>query len=365
MSFGSTLKRVFGIGGIEDLDDLEDLQYDPLPPAKSIEIPVVEPGDTAGELFSAVVDLFNRWQPDFVSDCLSTEAQRRYIYDSLSAELRQRIDTPAAATSISDEERRDLLREIDRLKYEASKTEEIKNKLEQTRLSAERQKRALSDRVVDLTRQVASLEQTNEKLALAGATHVAEADTTGEIERLKAEIEKLTAEVERLTTLNQQLDTKARMSDTMLSEMKSKCTESKKEAQELSRQLDEFSKIVGDLDKVEEVINRKDATIAAQTAKIKAMEEERRTLRKTIETNLYNQAHNENRLRKRVKELEARLGIDSEEPRAGKEGKRSRRRRGNDAPSGSAAPETDDGDFGYKAPVRPKHRDDESQMSLF
>lgn len=359
MSLSSTLKRMFGFGETTDLDDeLDDLQYDLTPPAKFTDIPVAEPGDVAGELFSAIVELFNRWQPEFVSACISTEEQRRYIYNSLSAELRARIDgqQPGSAP-MSDEQQRDLLREIDRLKYENSKTDDIRNKLEQTRLSAERQKRALSDRVVDLTRQVATLEEENERLALAGATHVAAADTTGEIERLNSE-------VERLTTLNEQLDTKARMSDTMLSEMKARCSESKKEAKELAGQLDEFSKIADQLDKVEEVIKRKDATIASQTAKIQAMEEERKTLRKTIETNLYNQAHSENRLRKRVRDLEAKLGISSDKA-GGKEGKKRRNRRAVEHSDSASTTDADDSDFGYKAPPRPKHRDDESQMSLF
>jgi len=371
MSFGSVLKRALGFGGNREIDDddLDDLQYDPVTPPESAS----DGSDAlAGELFSAVITLFNDWQPQFVRDCISTEAQRRFLYNSLSAELRRHIGDLGLTGGMPDDDdcRRELQQEVERLTSELRKTDDLRNTLEQTRLSAERQKRALSDRVVDLTQQVAALEEKNERYILSGASGAAK----GSI----AEVERLTAEVERLTTLNEQLDTKARMSDAMLSEMKTRCSESKMEAEKLAEQLSELGEIHQQLDKVEQVIARKDAVIAelnekiaaagAEADKIKALEEkiaslksERETLRKTIETNLYNQAHSELNLRKQIKTLEAQLASD-----AGGEAtdtpKKSRRRRKAD----TAQPDTaDEPDFGYKAPQRPRHRDDDSQMSLF
>lgn len=375
MSFGSLIKRALGFGGEreEDFDDIDDLQYEPESPAVPAAADCV--GDTteavAGELFSAVVDMFNRWQPQFVRDCISTDAQRRFLYNSLSAELRKRLDAGVTAESeTAPDDRRRMQTEIDRLNYELKKTDGLRNTLEQTRLSAERQKRALSDRVLDLTRQVADLEEKNEKYILAGASGAARGSA--------AEVERLNGEVERLTTLNEQLDTKARMADTMLSELKTKLSESKKENERLTAQVAEVDEIHRQLDKVEQVIARKDASIAelneriaalqtdadkyaAMENKVAKLKAERENLRKTIENNLYNQARSEMALRKEIKALEKRLGVTADgDADAARKPRRRRKAEGEGAADTASEP-----DFGYKAPPRTRHNDDEAQMSLF
>ncbi|MDE7145291.1 MAG: hypothetical protein K2O30_03965, partial [Duncaniella sp.] len=43
------------------------------------------------DLFDAVIKLFNEQQPDFVKTSLSTDAQRKYIVDSIADSLKDRI----------------------------------------------------------------------------------------------------------------------------------------------------------------------------------------------------------------------------------------------------------------------------------
>lgn len=353
-----------------------------------------------GELFDAVIGLFNRWSPQFVRDCIDTEAQRRYIYDSLGVELRSRLGK--VQTTSSDDvarERSMMMEELEKLREDNKNVVTLRERLESSRLSAERQKRAMADRIQDLQDQVATLEDKNERMALSTATrHAAQtdADSAG-IAALKDDLAAREREIERLNALNEQLDTKARMADSMISELKNRLNGAtqlsaslKADVERLTQEnammndemakVDEFSE---QLTKVEELVARKDARIAELQAaaaeagalgdevktlrdKISTVNAEKDALRKTIENNLYNQAHSENRLRAEIKKLKAQLG-DSDGNEAVKS-RRSKRRvksgENNNADNNDSGTESLP-EFGYRPPVRRQHPDDSSQMSLF
>lgn len=275
-----------------------------------------------------------------------------------------------------------LKTELERLREKAGEAESLNDKLEKQRLSFERQKRAMSDRILDLQDQVANLKA---QLSESG---------TGIEKSLPDKSADYLSEIERLKILNEQLDAKSRISDNMLSQLNRKLSQATSENRELSKELEAAMHLQNEIPRLQEMLERKNGQIKELQTRIKAdetrddsqgnvseseskllarihelelhvsesdslrerikkLKADRETLRKTIETNLYNQAHSEARLRGEIKRLRRKyepdkLESDDDRPRKG-----SRKR----------AEQSDD--FGYQEPERGKRDDNPAQMSLF
>lgn len=275
-----------------------------------------------------------------------------------------------------------LKTELERLREKAGEAESLNDKLEKQRLSFERQKRAMSDRILDLQDQVANLEA---RLSESGS---------GIEKSLPGRSADYLSEIERLKILNEQLDAKSRISDNMLSQLNRKLSQATNENRELSKELEAAMHLQNEIPRLQEMLERKNGQIKELQSRIKAdetgdgnkgnvseseskllarihelelhvsesdslrerikkLKADRETLRKTVETNLYNQAHSEARLRGEIKRLRRKyepdkLESDDDRPRKG-----SRKR----------AQQSDD--FGYQEPERGKRDDNPAQMSLF
>lgn len=275
-----------------------------------------------------------------------------------------------------------LKTELERLREKAGEAESLNDKLEKQRLSFERQKRAMSDRILDLQDQVANLEA---QLSESGS---------GIGKNLPDKSADYLSEIERLKILNEQLDAKSRISDNMLSQLNRKLSQATNENRELSKELEDAMHLQNEIPRLQEMLERKNCQIKELQSRVKAdetgddsngkvseseskllarihelelhvsesdslrerikkLKADRETLRKTIETNLYNQAHSEARLRGEIKRLRRKyepdkLESDDDRPRKG-----SRKR----------AEQSDD--FGYQEPERGKRDDNPAQMSLF
>lgn len=275
-----------------------------------------------------------------------------------------------------------LKTELERLREKAGEAESLNDKLEKQRLSFERQKRAMSDRILDLQDQVANLEA---RLSESGS---------GIEKSLPGKSSDYLSEIERLKILNEQLDAKSRISDNMLSQLNRKLSQATNENRELSKELEAAMHLQNEIPRLQEMLERKNGQIKELQSRIKAdetgddnkgnvseseskllarihelelhvsesdslrerikkLKADRETLRKTVETNLYNQAHSEARLRGEIKRLRRKyepdkLESDDDRPRKG-----SRKR----------AQQSDD--FGYQEPERGKRDDNPAQMSLF
>lgn len=275
-----------------------------------------------------------------------------------------------------------LKTELERLREKAGEAESLNDKLEKQRLSFERQRRAMSDRILDLQDQVANLEA---RLSESGS---------GIEKSLPGKSADYLSEIERLKILNEQLDAKSRISDNMLSQLNRKLSQATNENRELSKELEAAMHLQNEIPRLQEMLERKNGQIKELQSRIKAdetgddnkgnvseseskllarihelelhvsesdslrerikkLKADRETLRKTVETNLYNQAHSEARLRGEIKRLRRKyepdkLESDDDRPRKG-----SRKR----------AQQSDD--FGYQEPERGKRDDNPAQMSLF
>lgn len=363
------LRRAFGFS--PDSEDEED--YDPTvptyaavgshpgqpereiatPPTPSVkkqkddgarEVAVAQAAESLPEdLFDAVIEIFNNAQPDFVKKCLDTEAQRRYIVESIDSRLRERAEASLRVSSERwAEEKKELETRIAELEGDDNAMAVLRKENHRLQLSVDRQKRALLDRINDLESQLArqaeekerfysrrpssaveeELSQTKARVAeLEAALDAAKAEgpsdanlpeadeakeqmiaeRDGQIAELKAECEKLREEAARQSTLREQLEVKTSMSDTMINDLRNQAAAARRELETMQQeQLQAVEQIQKELDGFEDLKARKDARIAE-------LQESNASLRRTIETNLYNQANSEMKLRKEIKDLQTRL----------------------------------------------------------
>lgn len=319
--------------------------------------PTVADPDLPGDLFDALIEQFNAAQPDFISKCLSTDAQRAYLLNSLSDSLKQRLNNTglkiASANNQADDsaERERLQRRITSLEADVKATDSLRQENRKLQLSIERQKRALLDRINDLEAQVAKSHAEKEKFfsdkrnpadaALIDSTNARVKELEQSLSERESKIKELTDSIEKLGTaseelsktlaerdkqiadeasLREQLEVKNRMSDEMLNDLRNQAASARNEYEGTCRQqqlaLEQIHDQVASFEQVKarleaRIIELKDALKDAKRndreEQIARLNEENASLRHTIENNLYNQANSENRLRNEIKQLRRQL----------------------------------------------------------
>ena len=401
----------------------------------------VETADNAAlpaALFDAVIEVFNSAQPDFIKKCLDTEAQRKFLIESIDSRLREQAEQAmrTSANQWKDEKSR-LEARISELEGDDNAMTVLRKENSRLQLSVDRQKRALLDRINDLESQLAKqaeekerfysrrkpsvleeeltqaksrieeleatvAEKEEQKKAAGGddiqteaevmespdareelvAEHerrIAEhesliAERDQKIAELTAECGKLREEAARQSTLREQLEVKTSMSDNMINDLRNQAAAARRELETMQQeQLQAVEHIQKELDGFEELKARKDAKIAE-------LQESNASLRRTIETNLYNQANSEMRLRKQSAPEYARpadqgleIGFDDAPKAPEKQSQQRRRGRPRKVKIDSSLDNTewfsegkhDDPDFGYHEPPRKPANDNEAQLSLF
>lgn len=115
------------------------------------------------EIFRTVIEIFNRSLPDFLGSTVDAERQEQYLYNALEKGMKSYLDSLETQSRRRYQEQRqaDMLRienEMQQLRDGMKAKDEEAAEAHKAQLSAERQKRALSERVHDLEKQVAALE---------------------------------------------------------------------------------------------------------------------------------------------------------------------------------------------------------------
>ncbi len=360
MSFFKSIKQAFGFGETEyDDDELEgiDARVTPLRDRKDTQAPTADsneanthisdsnndmatdttdsttdgsetsaPGDTLPlEIFDAVIKVFNEALPEFLQKSVDAETQKKYLYEHLEASTREYLEKAGSnaqqrCNNRWAQERQQLLAEIESLKQLASKEEEGVSEAKKQQLSAERQKRALSERVHELEKQVASIEAENEQYVLENKslinklrlTQVVGADgqsaeateklveLTGEIEslqkqltdsslaasQLQSALEKKEEEMREMQKAAESHEEEYSVAIAVNNELTAEAKAQKQEIENLRKALDQ-SKAKDDLgDAMLTDLNRKtaEAVKSAQEAakKVETLEAENATLRQQV-----------------------------------------------------------------------------------
>ena len=122
-------------------------------------------------IFTKVVAIFNESLPPFIRENIDSEKQCKYIHEALDASMKEyiaKLDEAAELRikQIWENDRNALHREMESLKEKAKRIEDSNNEQKEQKLSAERQKRALSERVHDLEKQIDTFQAEKEQFEL-------------------------------------------------------------------------------------------------------------------------------------------------------------------------------------------------------
>jgi len=210
MAFFKSLKSAFGLVDDDDdqiiTDDPEGPAAPSLPDADSTDTPV-DPSADVDRIFEHVVNVFNESLPSFLKAGVNAEAQRRHLYDTLDADIRAHFSVLEQQTQARCEQRwladkEDLKSKMRQLEIQNKDIEDKRLELSQKQLSADRQKRALSERVHDLEKQVAKLDADREQYDLENKSLINKLKVAGvfekENEQLRAELNERQAEILKL-----------------------------------------------------------------------------------------------------------------------------------------------------------------------
>ncbi len=355
MSFFKSLKRNLGFSS--DDDDEEDTLYaDTTPDAGSGSEPIhaeTQPAtqpvqfdpDMRTRIFDKVIEVFNASLPDFLAKSVDTKAQREYLLAALDSDTRAYLDAlvqsaEAACRHQWEERQASLSAELEAVRRKSADIEKQSAETKQKQLSADRQKRALADRVHDLESTLGRLEAEREQYELenrslvnrlkvatvqqddieSGRTeienlrrelnHLRENPTEAsarEIERLKAQVAEMTDGIESLKgqqrVANEMLaDQRERTAaaEAALREREAELAETHRKLVEANSLLDGFNEVSQKLAEIDRVLSSRDAKIRQQKKLLTSREAEIESLRQTISENLRLQAEREKALRDEI-----------------------------------------------------------------
>lgn len=229
MSFFSKLKHALGFG--DDLADelMSDTEEEVVQSQAATgddtapdnaEAPAAGEDDDSGfspqvrsRIFDHVVAVFNGAMPDFIRNSVDTNAQSEYIYNTLDESIKQYFDSFEATLRqrmerAQQQRDRELSAEIERLRSESKKIDDDRSAIKERQLSADRQKRALSDRVHELEQQLAALDAEREQLQLENKSMLNKlkvAQIQGSDEQLQLKCHELEQKAADLASRNDEL----------------------------------------------------------------------------------------------------------------------------------------------------------------
>ncbi len=122
-------------------------------------------------IFDTVVKIFNESLPEFLQSSVDEKSQREYIYEALDTSMKSYLDKVAENAGKAygrrfENERRSMQEEMDELRKRVKKEETDSSESKKLQLSAQRQKRALNERISELEKQITALQAENEQYLL-------------------------------------------------------------------------------------------------------------------------------------------------------------------------------------------------------
>lgn len=302
--------------------------------------------------------------------------------------------------------------ELETIRVRADEIEKQSSDIKQKQLSADRQKRALTERVHDLESQLARLESEREQFELENRSLVNRLKVANvqqeDLEKLQTElqhlrlenqqmrenpgdvaarqIEALNTQIAEMTDGIESLKEQIRVSKDMNDDMRSRLSEREKEISELNELLKQFADVERQLSEVEAVIAAKDDKIKSQKKLLDSRSAEVGQLKQTIAENLRLQAEREQKLQAEiasmrpptvVSEMTVEFGEAAEDsvPKISEDDLNAIEQtfESDDWFTKTPPPETPsmrppeyDSDFGYQAPRRKSHAPEHpDQLSLF
>lgn len=360
MSLFRKLRRSMGLGSDEDDNILFD--DDPTTSAESESTQAsaqpTEPEQTtsdvetiAADIMAGVVELFNSFQPEFIARCLDPTRQQQLLAEQMTPTLKGRIASlidaeKQRAAQESADERRDLDDDLRRLRERNADLEKHRDELKEDKLSNSRQRRAFKERIHDLETKNEELAAEKEQLELevrsmsnriraaevAAPANVPKAETTSDDNRINELIEKHCAETATLTELLNEAKSKIKDAEERIkaAEKRARDAEAKAEekenasegnaanSEETARLVAEVAESRSTIQRLSDSIVRKDSRLSEMKAKlskidelnrkIEQLEADNRSLKETIDNNLFEHTMQMSQLRREMEESKPRRG---------------------------------------------------------
>lgn len=416
-------KRLFGFDSDADADQDQLLADDTDAPAsaasdskhKPAEKPADPPAfdqDIAQRIFGSVIQIFNESLPKFVADSVDPKVQAELIRKALDQDIQKYLDSLSETARQYCEQqwkqtRTALEEEIAAAKAKSAEVQRKSDEFQQRQLSADRQRRALSDRVHDLEAQLTKLEAEREQLdlekrSLVNRLRVASVqggtDAPAEAIADPAEVQKLQQTIAEMQSGIDSLKEQNRVANEMLEDQRKRLAEAKKELDEArtllaakekdladaNEAISQFNEVVPQMQKVDEILSAKEEKIKQLRKTISARDNEITALRKTISDNIRAQAKREKELQNQIDNLQGAAPkpatlmtidepideeptpqISEEELSAIEQSFENGEWFTNSKPVETPPVRPDDSDFGYQEPKRKKNQPDPNQLSLF
>ena len=255
MSFFNAIQKSFGFGSddVDDglLDDSADQPQNRLLQGASGDSPGRNDGGSSDvdidpamvhRIFDHVVETFNQALPGFLSEAVDPDTQRKKLYDGLDSSIKDYLGNLAdrmrrqCETRWADEQI-SLRSEMENLKARTREIEQQRSDIKEQQLSADRQRRALNDRVHDLENQIAVFDAEREQLDLENKSLVNKLKVASvyeaDVETLRNELNDAKAEIVALR--NNAATDEATSADTL----KERITELEQENARLNGALEE------------------------------------------------------------------------------------------------------------------------------
>lgn len=244
----------------------------------------------ADDIFDAVIELFNRNQPEFVRQCLNVEAQRSYIVNSLSCSLRRRMAALSSGNLVWEKEREELELKIAALEGEDGEISRLRKENDSLRLEAERQQRMFNDHARELERHISRLTQENERYL----SHNHPLDTYDELNEAQTRMGELEEEADRARTRAAEAEARSAALEARITELESAAAVSEAAAANIGGTDSETSggeaasvaameTRVVELEELRDRLENEKAELTAECARLREEMERQTTLREQLE----------------------------------------------------------------------------------
>lgn len=352
MSFLNIMKKAFGFGDDGESDDQlfadttneqpSDLQlhshvHEKIEEPKPVEF---DP-QMQNAIFEQVVAIFNDALPEFISKAVDTEAQKQLIREALDSGVTDYLNSlNKAATEYCEMQWRarqnDMAAEMEEVRHRAREVERQSSDIQQKQLSADRQKRALTEKVHELESQMARLISENEQLQLENrsllnrlkVSNVLQEDvdkSNAELQTLRSELNRLKedpslvseerenalkAEMDKMKDGIDSLKEQLRVGDEIRDDLRRRLKDSEavvaerdKEITSLNAMVEQFDSATAQFDELTGQLKASTEMISSLKKKVASRDEEIASLKSTISENIKQQAEREKSLKKQIEEL--------------------------------------------------------------
>lgn len=255
MSFFGGLKKALGWSG-DNEEDEDYITYDsssdeqPLAGNKDVVVEFSNPDEIPDGVFDGLIDIINSNLSPMVLKCLDVEAEKKYLYEALgpkfSAFVKETRDKSlSVARAEWEREKTEMNGKIEDFKARCDNAENEMKEMKAVKMSEDRQKSALKERIRGLEDKVAAAEAEKEqydlenksllnKLKVSQVRNDANEEAEKEIQELTAQVVALRkklaeggADDERVKQLEEEYKSKMEINNALMNEIRNEAAKSK------------------------------------------------------------------------------------------------------------------------------------------